>query len=234
LASETGYRVRDGAGADKSGLLAADTTQWTETAAILPNTQYSRHIHAINDCGESDPSAGQTARTLSAPPEAGSCLPSTNNPEVGQEVIWTAADGFGPGTVQYYRYAWDRTPGHDWTGSEPVWSSGTITTLPSGPGAWYLHVQGYNADDVENGSYDYGITAGGDLAAADFDGDGDVDQDDFGRFQACLNDPLDPITEPQCQAADLDGDSHVDQDDFVIFQQCLSGPDVPAQAGCGV
>ena len=43
---------------------------------LTPNTQYTRQIHAVNDCGESEASVGQTAWTLSAPPEAGSITPT--------------------------------------------------------------------------------------------------------------------------------------------------------------
>ena len=66
----------------------------------------------------------------------------------------------------------------------------------------------------------------------DFDRDGDVDQDDFGHFQACLTGPAVPQTDPDCQSANLDGDSDVDQDDFGIFQGCLSGPANPADPNC--
>jgi hypothetical protein len=64
LTIESAYRVRDTAGVDKSGLLAADTVQWTETTGLAANTQYTRKIYASNDCGESDPSVGQTAYSL--------------------------------------------------------------------------------------------------------------------------------------------------------------------------
>ena len=232
-AGETGYRVRDTGGVDKSGLLPADTTQWLETTGIAPNTQYTRHIHALDDCGESDPSAGQTARTLSVPPEAGSVTPSTSDPGVGEDVVWTAAGGFGAGTLQYYRYAWDQSSTHAWTGAELQWSSGTLTTSPTAPGTWYLHVQGYNADDIVNGTYDYNVNAGGVvIVAADFDGDGDVDQVDFGHFQACLTGSAVPITDPNCQDANFDGDTDVDQNDFSVFQACLSGAGIPADPGC--
>lgn len=66
----------------------------------------------------------------------------------------------------------------------------------------------------------------------DFDADGDVDQADFGQFQACLTGPgvFQPIIE--CTPALLDEDEDVDQDDFGIFQACYSGPGVPASDTC--
>jgi hypothetical protein len=54
----------------------------------------------------------------------------------------------------------------------------------------------------------------------DFDYDGDVDQEDFGYLQACLN----RQTEPVCYAANLDGSSTIDQQDLVLFVDCMSGP----------
>jgi hypothetical protein len=66
----------------------------------------------------------------------------------------------------------------------------------------------------------------------DFDNDGDVDQSDFGRFQACFTAPFVAQTDPECDEALLDGDSDVDQDDYAIFQACMSGADVPASPDC--
>lgn len=71
------------------------------------------------------------------------------------------------------------------------------------------------------------------FVTGDFDRDGDVDQEDFGRFQACLTGSTIPLTDPDCLAADLDGDSDVDQNDFRIFQGCMSGANVPADPACG-
>lgn len=69
------------------------------------------------------------------------------------------------------------------------------------------------------------------VMAADFDGDQDVDQADFGRFQACLSGAGQPIS-PGCEQVDLDGDGGVDQNDLAVFYTCLTGPDVPAPIGC--
>jgi len=66
----------------------------------------------------------------------------------------------------------------------------------------------------------------------DVDCDGDVDQVDFGRFQACLSGAGVAQNAPECDRAHLDGDIDVDQADFALFQRCLSGPDVLANAGC--
>lgn len=65
----------------------------------------------------------------------------------------------------------------------------------------------------------------------DVDRDGDVDQTDFGYFQACISGPGQPFA-PGCERADLDGNNAVDSDDFGIFQGCISGPNVPGDPGC--
>ncbi|MHC4442850.1 MAG: phosphodiester glycosidase family protein [Planctomycetota bacterium] len=68
--------------------------------------------------------------------------------------------------------------------------------------------------------------------ASDFNGDGDVDQEDFGHFQFCLSGTSVPQTTPNCLNARLDGDNDVDLDDFIIFQGCMSGANVPADPNC--
>ncbi len=91
---------------------------------------------------------------------AGSITPDQANPPVGSNVTWTAVNGFGPGKVEYYRYAWDTSPTHTWTDTETQWSGGTLATAPTSAGAWYLHVKGYNGAAVGNGTFDYSVTAG--------------------------------------------------------------------------
>ncbi len=63
----------------------------------------------------------------------------------------------------------------------------------------------------------------------DLDGDGDVDQADFGRFQVCLNGSGVPYQQG-CEDADLESDGDVDQGDFAVFQACLGGSGSPP--GC--
>ncbi|MHC4670876.1 MAG: PhoPQ-activated pathogenicity-related family protein [Planctomycetota bacterium] len=66
---------------------------------------------------------------------------------------------------------------------------------------------------------------------ADYDWDGDVDQEDFGNFQLCLAGSGTPHAS-ECLWADLDSDNDVDQGDFIKFQNCMSGPNVPYVPGC--
>lgn len=72
---------------------------------------------------------------------------------------------------------------------------------------------------------------GEDIAPADCDWDGDVDQVDFGHFQRCLTGEEDPLR-PVCGDADLNKDGVVDEADFVLFRRCESGPAIRADADC--
>jgi hypothetical protein len=67
---------------------------------------------------------------------------------------------------------------------------------------------------------------------ADFDGDGDVDQKDFGVLEACLSGAGVPPVGPPCEKPDLDGDDDVDQNDFSMFQGCMSGANVFPDPAC--
>jgi hypothetical protein len=66
----------------------------------------------------------------------------------------------------------------------------------------------------------------------DLDGDGDVDQEDFGLFQKCLTGSDVPQTRPECRAARLDADDDVDALDFAALHACLSGPNQVAHPLC--
>ncbi len=65
----------------------------------------------------------------------------------------------------------------------------------------------------------------------DLDLDGDVDQSDYGLFQACYSPSTQ--TDPACELALLDDDNDVDAGDFAIFAACTTGPNVPADPDCG-
>jgi hypothetical protein len=70
------------------------------------------------------------------------------------------------------------------------------------------------------------------LAKCDFDRDGDVDQEDFGRFQACVMGSGVVQDDPACAGALLDSDEDVDQSDLARFLMCISGANVPADPYC--
>lgn len=64
----------------------------------------------------------------------------------------------------------------------------------------------------------------------DMEGDGDVDQSDFGLFQACMTGTAVPQTDPACEAARMDypTDLDVDAQDLALFLDAMTGADVPA------
>jgi hypothetical protein len=66
---------------------------------------------------------------------------------------------------------------------------------------------------------------------ADVDRDGDVDQEDFGRFQTCLT-PLGSTIEATCQPLDFNRDSAIDGADLARFAGCLTGPNQVADPSC--
>jgi len=66
----------------------------------------------------------------------------------------------------------------------------------------------------------------------DFDGDGDVDQEDFGHLQLCMTGHGGIQDHPDCLNARLDGDEDVDDIDLVIFQECMSGANIPYDPAC--
>jgi hypothetical protein len=66
----------------------------------------------------------------------------------------------------------------------------------------------------------------------DFDRDGDVDQSDFGRLQACLSGDGVVQGDPSCANTRLDADADVDTSDINIFLPCMSGANVLANPGC--
>ena len=67
---------------------------------------------------------------------------------------------------------------------------------------------------------------------ADADGDGDVDQDDFGAFQRCFTGDVALLASTDagypCQCFDRDAtpDGHVDAGDMAQFLNCMTGPTV--------
>jgi PKD repeat protein len=76
------------------------------------------------------------------------------------------------------------------------------------------------------------VTTPPDRAPGDFDGDDDVDQEDFGHIQVCLSGSGEPQTDPSCPDADLDADGDVDQNDYTVFEGCITGANTAADPGC--
>jgi hypothetical protein len=70
----------------------------------------------------------------------------------------------------------------------------------------------------------------------DFDDDRDVDQEDFGRFQACLSGTGTAQLSPTCDRAKLepmaDPDMDVDAEDLNVFLGCMTGPGTSPSTAC--
>jgi len=69
---------------------------------------------------------------------------------------------------------------------------------------------------------------------ADTDDDGDVDQDDFAKWQICYTGDQNPINAAECNCFDRDNDNDVDGTDLDAFEACAgtSGPGIPADSAC--
>lgn len=76
------------------------------------------------------------------------------------------------------------------------------------------------------------LTVAGVVIPGDFDNDKDVDQVDFGRFQACLSGSGIEQPAQACLAARLDEDNDVDHLDYAIFERCMTGSGVQGDPGC--
>ncbi|HPD28647.1 MAG TPA: metallophosphoesterase [Phycisphaerae bacterium] len=99
-----------------------------------------------------------------------------------------------------------------------------------------MEVDGYaltwNAYDVNDVLFDsYGLASQTPFCPADFDGDTDVDEDDFVLFRPCLSGPHAPPA-ADCSQEDIDADGDVDQTDYGLFQRCYSGTNEVAAANC--
>lgn len=66
----------------------------------------------------------------------------------------------------------------------------------------------------------------------DFDGDFDVDMDDYAMLQVCHLGSQAIQDDPACQAMNLNDDPFVDAADVQLFIGCLSGANIPADPGC--
>jgi len=166
----------------------------------------------------------------------GGLPPLIANQPVSQIVDWrgnasfsVTAVGEGALTYQWQKGTTDLVGGLHYVGV----TTATLTVL--------------NATDEEAGEYRcvvsnaYGSAASDTAtltvlpqpaAPGDMDRDNDVDQEDFGLFQACISGPSIPQGDPACADARLDNDSDVDQADMMLFFGCLSGPEVSADWDC--
>lgn len=155
---ETGFRVYDAAtGGNLKGSTGVDVLTLSE-GSLTANTSYTRYACAYNANGETMRTLLPVAVTLSVPPTTSTitCDKPVNTPQTTQAFTFTAVGGFGAGTISSYKYAWDQSTTHTWTGSESTWNTGTNVCNANINGNWYLHVKGYNSASVANGTLDLG------------------------------------------------------------------------------
>lgn len=159
--NEIGFKAVDSSNAIKAAtgvLTGTGSAGSMDETGLAPNTLYTRWIKAYNGSLDSFSSAAMSAWTLSAEPTAASvvCDRAVSVWYNTADFEFTAVGGFGEGTVSGYRYAWDQSPAYAFTGAEPVWDSGNFVAAAASEGEWYLHVQGFNANGVPNGTLDLG------------------------------------------------------------------------------
>lgn len=136
--------------------------------------------------------------------------------------------------------AWQRGAGalsHDvyFGTTSPGTFQGNQATVGFDPGTLELDTTYYWRVDAVN---DNGTTTGAvwsfttQYYMGDMDGDLDVDQSDFGGFQACLTGAAVNSTDPACERAKLDADDDIDEEDTGLFVLCFSGPGHVPDAAC--
>lgn len=158
VTNESGFRLYDAAtGGTQKGSTAADVLTLSE-GSMVANTSYTRYACAYNAVGESTRTTLPITVTLSVPPTTSTvtCDKPVSTPQTTPIFTFTAVGGFGAGTVSSYKYVWDQSATHTWTGSEATWNTGTLVCTATVNGNWYLHVRGYNSAGAANGSLDMG------------------------------------------------------------------------------
>ena len=113
--------------------------------------------------------------------------------------------------------------------ADPPSYQATVTGTTFAPGTMdYLRTWYWRIDPVN----DYGVTTGPvwrfvTRTKEDRDSDGDIDQSDFGYFQACLSGRAIPQNNPACVWAKMDADNDVDVSDLDLLLARLTGPGLP-------
>jgi fibronectin type 3 domain-containing protein len=144
-----------GAGLHASPYSFDGGTTWQATVdlvqgALAPNTAYTRQVRTRDVLGNQTSAGAVTATTLPSAPGISSvpAPDAVNTQPLGTTFEFTNDAGFGPGAVQYYRWAWDASPTHVFTGTEAMWSASTLSRQEWVGGTYYLHVKAYNSVDA--------------------------------------------------------------------------------------
>ncbi|MFC2061236.1 hypothetical protein ACFLUV_01845, partial [Elusimicrobiota bacterium] len=127
-------------------------------ATMTANSTYTYRYRARDAAGKETVWSGNySTYTLSVPPDwtTVSCNRATGTWVGSADFMFTAAGGFGEGTISKYEYKWDTfTVAVDYP---KTWSSGAANVSATfNSDNWYLHVKGYNGAGVVNGTFDFG------------------------------------------------------------------------------
>ncbi len=152
-----------------------------------------------------------------------------NVPAGGIAMLTVAATGDGTLSYQWQKNSVDLADGGRYSGVTT--DTLTVSDADGGDAADYRCV--ITAGCGSATSDPATLTVGTPPVPGDFDHDDDVDQEDFGHMQHCL-DTVAPPTDPDCADANLDNDTagHVNQTDLLVFLRCLSGPGVAGDPDC--
>ncbi|MFZ5516842.1 MAG: choice-of-anchor Q domain-containing protein [Candidatus Zhuqueibacterota bacterium] len=129
---------------------------------LTPNRQYQfryRVSDGVNDpnatpaCNETAWSETFSTYTLSVAPTYANITCDKSGVVNTAAFTFTAVGGYGQGKVEYYRFVWDTSNAHTWTDTEAIWQDSTLTCGASQADInYYLHIKGYNAAHVGNGT----------------------------------------------------------------------------------
>jgi len=153
--NEDGFKIHD-ENDSTVGTVGANIEEYIESG-LSPNTQYTRHVHAYNQYGDSEPSNSDTTYTLPKSPDETIDPSDPGSYPPGTTFVFRNIAGWGEGNLAHYHYVWDTSPTYDdWTGDESVWNSGDLSITENTPGTYYLHVMSHNSEDGSGGTADYG------------------------------------------------------------------------------
>lgn len=139
---EHGYFIKTPGGTDVSGELVPDTVVWEEASGLSPNTQYTRHVHAYNVCGEVS-SEGRSRYTLIETPLGVAFGPKTpTSIDAGPDGTLSNITAGLSGVLTENLTA---TTDSGWVGSTGYWLSEALT-----PNASYsFQTRARNGDGIE-------------------------------------------------------------------------------------
>jgi titin len=139
---------------------------WT-SSGLVANKAYTFYAEAQNgDAVVTDPSPNATKWTLPVAPNVTCDRLLTGAYPTGTTFTFTNAASWGPGALDHYLYAWNKSATYTFPGGESTWSqpSGdTKALVANSAGMWYLHVKSRNGENASGGIADYGPFDVGDL-----------------------------------------------------------------------